>query len=154
MRYFCVGICSLFIMACSEQGIVFSEEKLFSEDTWSYAEPIVFKIPVNDTTTRYQLLMDVSYSTDFDFQNLYVNVTTSFPDKKKIDDVLSLELADDRGIWNGKCSATECTAPILLRNDFRFQQTGIHTISFDQHSRKDNLKGLKAFRLKLIEDSL
>jgi len=141
-------------MACSEQGIVFSEEKLFSEDTWSYAEPIVFKIPVNDTTTRYQLLMDVSYSTDFDFQNLYVNVTTSFPDKKKIDDVLSLELADDRGIWNGKCSATECTSPILLRNDFRFQQTGIHTISFDQHSRKDNLKGLKAFRLKLIEDSL
>jgi gliding motility-associated lipoprotein GldH len=151
MRYILCAICCLFVLSCTERGLVFSEERVILEDNWSYAQPISFDIPVSDTTTLYQLLLDVKYSTDFDYENLYVNVTTTFPDKSEVTDVLSLELADDRGVWNGKCSSTECVAPILLRNDFRFKQLGKYSINFDQYSRENNLSGLKAFELKLLE---
>lgn len=116
---------------------------------WSYDESLVYDIDITDTTQVYDLEFHLDHSDDYGYQNLYVLISTTYPDGKKVDDEVSLQLYNSRGQHLGDCGGGKCTTPLLLQERFRFRSSGMHTIAVRQHSRMSTIAGITRGRLVL-----
>jgi len=123
-------------------------------DEWSYDEHMTYVVPVTDTSQLYDLELILRHSDAFTYQNLYVNINTTYPDGTNISDVVSLQLADRLGQFSGKCSGHVCQVSIVLQEAFRFRSAGEHTITIDQHSRESELRGIERGTLRLVQHTI
>ena len=137
------------LWSCSEGALY---EKTYSPEgeTWRHAEPFQYAFTIPDTNGRYTFYLDITHSVDYPFQNLYTKITTSYPDQEDVTDLLSLELSDDLGLWQGKCGKQYCKVRIPLQTNARFKTAGEYALNFEQFTRRDSLPGVKSMRLKVI----
>ena len=147
--YFLVFASCLFFMTSCEKGVVY-EHEVKIDGIWDYEKSLDYAIPIQDTTTRYDLIAKVSHDADFSYQNFYVALTTSFPDGKALTDDVSFQLADGMGSWQGKCNGATCQVELVLQQRFRFQQIGDYVLSIRNNSREE-LTGINAVELRLVE---
>ena len=139
----------LLVYSCGP-SIVHSD-KLEIGNQWSYDDLLVSSYEVQDTIKKYDLALKVNHSLEYAYQNIYLNVETTFPDGKKISNPLSLNLSDKTGIWLGKCGSNNCDITFSLQDNFRFQSIGKHEFSIGQFSREDQLEGISDIELIVFE---
>ncbi|MEM6379988.1 MAG: gliding motility lipoprotein GldH, partial [Bacteroidota bacterium] len=109
--------------ACTEQAF-FKSSVEPSGASWTYDEPLAFNFEIEDTLARYDFYLDVEHLTDYPFQNLYVKIITEHPQTAPQEDIVSLELANKLGLWEGKCANEQCKIRIPLQTNARFNQIG------------------------------
>lgn len=137
-----------FLFACNKD-VIFEKNINIPDASWSYDNKLPFEFEVKDTTKAHQILLEVEHAGDFGFQNCYVQITTKFPNGEEKKQPLSLELAGQSGIWNGKCSGNTCILEIPLQGKAKFKQVGRHSIAVEQFMRVNPLVGIKAISLKI-----
>jgi gliding motility-associated lipoprotein GldH len=152
MRYFYLIIPILFFLAsCGDkENYIYQESKSINESGWIYADSLDFNFDIPDTSKIYGLILDVAHTTDYPFQNIYFNISTSFPSGKRLQQSLSSDLAEKSGQWHGKCSGKNCTASIFLQEKAKFNEVGKHRINIAQFSRDSVLVGIEELNLKLL----
>ncbi len=146
-----LSIFFLIFVSCKDTDYIYQQKKSVSYKGWVYADSLQFNFDIKDTSKIYSLLMDIKHTTEFPYQNIYLNISTSFPSGKFLQQKLSSELADKTGKWYGKCSGKECIAPINLQGKAKFNELGKHKITIAQFSRDSALLGISAIELKLKE---
>jgi len=119
-------------------------------ESWSYNEPLLYDFNIDNVDQNYDLHFVLEHSEVFSFQNLYVLISTTYPDGKIIEDEVSLQLANQKGEFSGKCSGEKCKVTIVLQENFKFQNKGNHVIKIAQHSRSEVLDGIYGGQLQLI----
>lgn len=145
---FFLSLFFLSLWSCSE-SYVLEENFNIPNQSWSYKDSMLIKVPVTDTKQRYNLYLDVEHSPEFSYQNLYVRINTAFPSGERVSDKVSLELADDTGQWYGKCNSDNCILRIVLQENIYFKEVGDHQISIEQYMRQDALEGVNGLSFKL-----
>ena len=148
MRILLLSIVLIFV-GCGP-NIVFEQTYDVGEE-WSYDEVMNFVMEAQDTTQQYDLQFVLDHSVDFTYQNLYVLISTTYPDGVTVEDIVSLQLANKLGEFNGSCSGESCKLIVILQEGFRFKQLGTHTITIAQHSRREILEGISSGQLRLVE---
>lgn len=138
------------LASCGEK-IIFNH-KADIPSTWAYQDTVVFVFEVSDTIPAYDIKLNVTHADDFAYSNMYVHISTTFPDGQKVENPLSLQLADNRGIWQGKCSGGDCKVPLMLSEKIFFNQPGTYSIKINQHSRTDLITGIKELELSVMEN--
>ena len=118
---------------------------------WEYKDQKIFEIEISDDSTYYDLILDVNHSIEYSFENIYVNVHTTFPSGEKTTDKVSLQLTDDLDQWQGKCNNSACNVSILLQERVYFKELGKYTIAFEQFNRRNPLIGIQSLTLKLLK---
>jgi len=149
MRYLLFVSILILLVGCGPE-ILYEQSHEVGEE-WTYDETMDFDVDIKDTAQLYNLEFILDHKVGFAYQNIYVNITTTYPGGKKIADEVSLQLANKRGEFVGKCGGEECSITIVLQEKFKFQKLGKHTISIAQHSRKSVLDGISKGVLKLIK---
>ncbi|MBK9042384.1 MAG: gliding motility lipoprotein GldH [Saprospiraceae bacterium] len=140
---------SLTLFSCGPKTIF--EKKTDVDGFWTYQKTLSFSFDITDTIPAHDILLDVEHSKDFFYQNIYTKVTTVFPDQKKVDHIISLNLTTQNNRWVGDCSAQKCKAELVLSENIYFNQTGNYTIALEQYGRKDTLAGIESMSLKVIQ---
>ncbi len=138
----------LILVSCGPTAI--HTKTLDIEGAWT-DDALKTTIDISDTLKKYDLVATIAHQQDFGFENLYLKITTLFPDGEELSSPLSLELASSMGIWNGKCSGEVCTLSFNLQKDFKFKTTGSYTFQIEQFSRMDSLQGVENLTLSLYE---
>jgi gliding motility-associated lipoprotein GldH len=128
---------------------VYKEKQEISQEGWAYADSVCFHFDIQDTLTHYNLWLDVDHDASYAYQNIYVQFHTQFPDGKRQDQTLSLELADQNGLWNGECRSNRCSIHIPLQSNAYFNQTGTYSICLEQYMRISPLPGILGFQLAI-----
>lgn len=141
----------LVLGACQSDKVIFNEQQEIAGETWAYDDPVVFTFNVEDTTATYRLLLDVTHRADYQWENFYTRIRTAFPRDSVREDIVSLELAANTGEWYGKCRGDACTVTIALQERVRFAEPGQHSLAFEQYMRENNLRGIQALRLRLLQ---
>lgn len=143
----------LFAMVLSSCGnpVIYSHEHTFAGDLWAYEDSVSYEFEVKDTASLYEINLNVIHSDAFSFENLYVQINSTYPDNTTKQDVLSLEFADESGIWMGKDEGDYLKAPIALQPRAHFNKTGKYRMVFHQFSRRDSLPGMHAMELELVK---
>jgi len=141
----CLILLPFIFTAC--EGFQYDEKKNIPDAVWAYGDLMEFNFEISDTLSRYNIYLEVAHDAAFNAQNLYSKVYVTFPDAKVRDQLVSLELADNRGEWLGKCTSKNCTRRIPFMPNAAFDQIGKYKLKFEQFTRQDKVKGIKSLRL-------
>jgi len=143
--FICLCLCS-----CDDRNVIFSEKKVIEKE-WSYQDRLEFDFEIKDISGIYEMVAKVTHDIEFPNQNIYTKIYTTYPNGKAEDAVVSFELANEFGQWNGDCSSTECVAEILLKAKALFKVPGTYNLSLEQYTRNENLEGIQSIEFELIK---
>lgn len=133
----------LILSACGP-NYLYNESSSFEQDTWSYAQIQQHEVEIEDLSHLYNLSIGVKHSVEYAYQNLYVKITTTFPDQQTREQVLSLDLADGSGTWYGKCGGKNCTLTIPIQQNAIFEKAGRYRLSIEQYMRTEKVEGIRS----------
>ncbi len=145
-RFISCYILFLLLSSCGKDRMFFQKNEV-SPEGWPYNQEIDFQVEVDDTTGSYDLELHIEHDRSFSYQNIYLDIITVFPDGRKTEQELSVELADDFGQWTGNCKGTDCEVVVDLIKKISFQLPGNYGFLISQHSREESLKGIKSISL-------
>lgn len=137
------------IISCGPK-VVYNHEVALG-DKWNYDKPVVFNaFSIKDSSSIYDLVLEIDHSAEFNYQNIYTKVKTTYPDGRKNIDPLSIELANKMGSWLSDCNNDICKLHLILLDDIKFRDPGDYQITFIQDTRQEDLVGIYRMELKLI----
>lgn len=149
IKSFARSLVLLITVASCTTGAFYQSSVSPTNGLWTYDAPLAFEFDIQDTLARYDFYLDVQHSTDYPFQNLYVKVITEHPQTPPQEDVVSLELANKLGLWEGKCANEKCKVRIPLQTNARFDEIGPYALRFNQYTRTDSLQGVLEMALSI-----
>jgi gliding motility-associated lipoprotein GldH len=141
-----------FALSCSKEKVILEKEALINEKVgWIFSDSLGVSFSVSDTTRFYAMRFQLDFNSRFPYENVYTRIHTQFPDGKRISQVLSLQLTDQRGAWAGRCNKNYCRVEIPLQEYIMFPSMGKYNISMAQYSRSDTLQGVLKGKFLLID---
>lgn len=146
-------LAALFLLSLTACGpsYIFEETKVIAENGWSYTDSLNFDFEIADTSTIYDLHLILDHKDDFASQNTYIRLKLRFPDGKRTDEQLSLQMADEFGVWLGDCRGENCSLDIPIQTGAYFSQSGSYQLTVEQFSREELLPGITALTFALEE---
>ena len=150
MKYaFALYLALAFLLSACGPNYVYNHQTSFDNDTWTYQAIQQHQVEIKDISHLYNLIIGVKHSPEYAYQNLYVKITTVFPNQEKREQVVSLNLADGSGAWYGKCSGKTCRLEIPIQQNAIFEQAGTYQFSIEQYMRTEKVEGVKGLSFKV-----
>ncbi|HMX38793.1 MAG TPA: gliding motility lipoprotein GldH [Saprospiraceae bacterium] len=117
---------------------------------WMYRDSAVFRFQVPDTSTRYDFFLDIEYDEAYPFQNLYLRLSTDYPNGRRLSKVMSFDLFDTQGEVLGKSASGHSRLRTPLQENAYFNAAGQYSVTVAQHTRRDSLAGIKSIGLAVV----
>ena len=118
------------------------------EDAKWYKDEIAhFEVEINDSLGSQNFILNLRNNTDYRYSNLFIFMTTYFPNGNVTRDTIECVLADQTGRWLGKGWSNIKENEILLKSDLRFPLTGKYEFYIQQAMRQDTLEGIESVGL-------
>lgn len=133
---FCI-VANLFV-SCNK-NVVFSEYQKIPEEGWKTENKLTYTIDIKDNTPYHNVFLTVRHADSYPFSNLFVFLTTTYPNGKTSIDTLECILANKKGEWQGDGAGDLWDNKILLKQNLIFPQIGKYTFTFEQGMRTNPL---------------
>lgn len=147
---FLIGILCICIGGSCEQTSIINDNKPIDNKAWLNTSPPRFQFHISDKTKRYDVLMDVRHTPEYAFSNLFVLIYQRGPDKKQYTFRKEIKMARSDGKWIGKSSGSLYNNQSIIHKDYQFPDTGMYTISIEQHMKENPLKEITDVGLTVV----
>lgn len=138
MRIITVACILVLLLSACDKNRVFEENKAIEGASWKTTDPVEFEVNIPDTST-FNAYLNIRNTSAYKFANIYVFMTTTFPDGKEAKDTLNCLLADERGKWLGKGAGDMLDNQILIKKNVFFSKPGKYKFKFEHGMRNDPL---------------
>ncbi len=147
----CISLLSsLLFLGCKNK--VYSKYETLSNNEWKASNKLTFEVDVQDIKSFNNVFLTVRHSDSYPFNNLFVFLTTKYPDGKTSLDTLEIMLADNKGVWMGNGTGDIWDTKTPIKQNVIFPQVGKYTFTFEQGMRSDPLPLIMDFGM-VIEKS-
>jgi gliding motility-associated lipoprotein GldH len=140
----------LMLSSCGQRSI-YDKQFTVENGKWFKNNAVHFEVNVEDTTKLYDYYLILRHKTDYRFSNLYLFLSTQFPNNNVTRDTIECILADETGKWLGKGWGGIKEDNILLRKNLKFPLKGKYDFYFQQAMRRDTLKGIVNIGIRISE---
>ena len=127
MRNFYLLILTISLVSCD--NTVYENYYSFENESWNSDSLKSFDFEILDTLSNYSLSLNVRHSIDYEYQNLFVFVSS------EVNDTIELILADKNGKWKGSGISDVREFTHSLKKDRTFSKKGKHYINVEQAMR-------------------
>jgi gliding motility-associated lipoprotein GldH len=134
------------MQACHGDVLV-SQKWKWEDEQWIHGDAKTFTLEAQDTVTQYAMDLDLTWSKEYGYENLYVRTTTKFPSGKEVNSVTSLEMTEAHGQWDGDCGGSYCHLNYPLQKLFTFPEVGKYTWTIEPYMRVDTVVGIKSLEV-------
>lgn len=154
-RFFTISLLlfTIFLYSSCDSNRVFEENKEISDDVWDADEKILFEVDVTDTVSPHNFFVNVRNADDYAYSNLYMFITTSFPNKKTSRDTLECILSDDNGRWLGEGLGDLWDNRIPFKKNVRFPVSGKYVFTLEQAMRTEHLPEILDVGIRIEKQS-
>ncbi len=135
-------------MSCGRK-VVYTDTHEMPDRTWSLMDVPEFQVPVTDTVTKENVLFTIRTGSSYPYRNIYLFVSTSSPDGRKITDTLQYNLADDKGKWYGKGLGDIHELSLPYKSNVFFPVKGTYIFRIQHGMRIEDLKGVYDVGLRI-----
>lgn len=149
IAFFFFPLLLFLFVACDEEPI-YSSSLEIPDGKWDYENILTYEVEVQDTSERFDLVLDVLHSTAYEYQNLYVNIHTTYPDGISRQQRLSVDMAAPTGQWYGNCNRSQCELRVVLQENAFFNQLGMHQFQVEQFMRANPVVGIYLISFSLL----
>lgn len=130
-----------FFMSCDSSRL-YEKNLEIPEGIWEQANILKFDVEIPDSSRKFNFYINMRNDESYPYSNLYLFLTTRFPDQKVSRDTLELLLADENGNWFGKGAGDRKFNQILLRKSMKFPKAGTYSFELEQGMRMGELPGI------------
>jgi len=146
---FILSTAALLCMSSCDSNRLYETNTPVANEKWTYDDAKTFSFDVKDTAAHYNIYINLRHSFQFEWRNIYVDVTTGLPDGKKMNKRVNLPLSEADGKWYGSCLGDNCDIPVLIQENAKFPMTGKYTFTIKQDMRVNPLEKLKSVGLRV-----
>lgn len=129
----------LVLLTSCNKNVVYSEYKTFKEEAWYAKDKAVFDLEMTDTQSLNNISLMVRHGDAYPFNNLFLFVSTKYPDGKILTDTMEIVLASQKGEWLGSGVGDIFDFKVPVKKNVRFPLAGKYQFSFEQAMRVDPL---------------
>ena len=142
------------LTSCSDDRLVFEKNVEIPNAKWAVTDKALLAVPITDTVSQHNFLLNVRNTEEYPYRNLYVFVKTTFPNGKSSRDTVGVVLADATGQWVGSGSgflnsSSHHSNAIMYQYNKRFPISGTYQIEIEQAMRMDTLVGIRNIGLRI-----
>lgn len=128
---------------------VYEENVDIPKYIWNLNFKPEFKVEIKDTSLLYNIYVNIRHTKFYPNSNLWVLITTQFPDGKKLEKRVNLDLASNEGKWYGDCLGDICDIKVPIQQNAFFDQLGSYSFQYEQIMRTDNLPFVMSMGLRI-----
>jgi gliding motility-associated lipoprotein GldH len=139
----------LLLLSSCNSNTVFTKYHTMAHETWNLMDIAIFEVPITDTLTSNNVNFTIRNGSSFPFRNIYLFVSTTSPDGKKITDTLQYNLADAKGKWYGRGFGDIHELNLPYKSNVFFPLKGTYEFKIQHGMRTENLKGVYDFGLRI-----
>lgn len=139
--YLAVYLVAIFLISCGNE-IFIDNDVTYEESSWNVDDKYVLSFDQPDTVSNYNFFITLRNTEDYPYRNIYIFLTTVFPDGKSIRDTIDCPLANYQGKWLGKGFGGVYDNRIIYMHKSRFLQPGEYKIVMEQAMRIKELPGI------------
>lgn len=146
--------CILFLSSCEQDSIIDSYQEIEKYE-WSYDYKPSFKFNITDTTSKYNLYINLRHTGEYPYKNMWMFIYTKDPLRETQQTRVNLPLADKSGAWHAQGSGDVWDHQILIQENARFPQIGEYEITLEQNMRLNPLPHVIAagLRIETVKDN-
>ena len=119
------------------------------QETWKLIDIPSFKVLITDTLTSNYVSFTIRNGSSYPFRNIFLFVSTTSPDGKKITDTLQYNLADEKGKWYGRGFGDIHELNLPYKSNVFFPLKGTYEFKIQHGMRIENLKGVYDIGLRI-----
>jgi len=135
---FTLSILFLVGVSCDPQMIY--DQYVHTEDgMWSWMDAREFSVDITDTTSLYNIYLQVRHSVDYPMSNLYMFVHVKGPTGQHLKDTVNMILAAPDGSWTGSGTGKLRELQLLYRSQTQFAVSGTYVFTLEQGMRNPEL---------------
>ncbi len=128
----------LFLVACDKNVVVDVYEHI-DNSVWTWDDFKSYTFEIDDIESQYDILIQLRHTTDYPMSNLYLFVEVSGPTGQSLTDTINYPIAEPSGKWIGKGNGNIRELRYMYRNQTRFPDKGIYSITLEQGMRDPKL---------------
>ena len=140
---------AILVMVSCDVHTLYDQQVTLPEKGWLKNEAVKFDLDISDTITPYHFELTLRHTTNYRYSNLYIFLTTRFPEGKMSRDTIELVLAAPTGQWVGKGWGNLRDDDITLKSPLFFPQKGHYQFLVQQAMRTDTLNEITHLGLRL-----
>jgi len=140
----------LLLLSCNSH-VVYTNSEQMAKETWTLMDIPTFKVPITDTLNSNNVIFTIRSGSAYPFRNIFLFVSTTSPDGKKITDTLQYNLADEKGKWYGKGFGDVHELNLPYKSNVYFPIKGTYEFKIQHGMRIENLKGVYDFGLRIVK---
>ena len=142
----------IFFLAGCTTKTVYDHNKSFEENVWKSDQIVRFDVELKDTVNIHKFYLNLRHTTGYRYANIFLFISTTFPDGTEARDTVECILADPSGKWMGKGISNIRDNQVLLRRGLRFPQQGNYIFEFEQAMREPELKEIMDIGLRIVRE--
>lgn len=128
----------LLIFQACQNNVVFNQYMPIEKTNWHNGQVVAIEIPIQDTTSIYNLYINLRNTKNYKYSNLYLIARMSFPDNKQVTDTLEYEMTDAKGKFLGSGFSELKENKLFYKEKIRFAKQGKYLFEVKQAMRKRN----------------
>jgi len=150
--YFSLAIIALLLVFGCDSKRVFEDNAEFKDRKWKLAQFARFNFKITDTTTSYNLFLNVRNSVDYPYARLFVNYELLSQDSSSLSKkMISCYLFDQK---TGRPFGTSGIGDIFdhqfpILSNFSFKKPGQYKMNLQQFMRMDTIPGILAIGIRV-----
>jgi gliding motility-associated lipoprotein GldH len=139
---------SIVMMACNRNDVYFQYANV-NPIGWSKDSLYGFDVEITDTISHYNVYVNVRNNGTYPYQNLWVFLSRTTPEKVIERDSIEFYLTDKRGKWLGSGLGSVHHMPVLYQQNVSFHKAGIYHYSLVQGMRDTLLMGINDIGIRV-----
>jgi gliding motility-associated lipoprotein GldH len=147
LSIFCLFSLTLVFLGCKKEVVLVDKYIEIPKGNWAIENSVNIEFDIIDTTSKNNFYITLRNTEEYKYSNLYLFVTTLFPNQKTSADTIGVSLADASGRWLGKGDGfifdNEIVVNRILYNyQKKFPLQGHYKITLQQAMRDSVLTGV------------
>lgn len=143
-----VSLLTVFMYGCNK-NVVYSKYHTFKENEWHAKDKVTFDLDISDTQTLNNINLMVRHADSYPYSNLFLFVTTKYPDGKILTDTMEVVLANQKGEWQGSGAGDIYDFKVPVKKNVKFPLAGKYQFIFEQGMRVDPLPLIMDFGFEI-----
>lgn len=142
-------LCSLLFCISCNKNVVYTKYKKFDNNEWFAKDTAVFEVEIEDLNSLNNISLMVRHADSYPYSNVFLFVTTTYPDGKVLNDTMEVVLANGKGEWQGSGAGDIFDFKVPIKRNVRFPLAGKYKFVFEQGMRTDPLPLIMDFGLEI-----
>jgi gliding motility-associated lipoprotein GldH len=141
VKYFFFFLSTLYLLLATscDSNRVFEDNTDIPDYNWDVKNKVAFDVDIPDTSSLYNLYVNVRNASHYPYANLYIFATITFPNGKTRKDTVECILADANGQWKGDGAGDIWDNQIPWMSRIKFPLAGKYKFEYEQAMRMEQV---------------